>query len=268
MAKLKIEGKIEMVELASLHIDDSYQRGLKPHAKKIAAALDPDAVGTLLAARRADGLLYTIDGQQRAWALMKNGITKWRATVIRSAGQQHEAAVFRLVNGGASRKGLNAHELFRSCLTAGDPIAKAVLRSIEAAGLTLKQSKGGGKGWPTIACVGSLYTESLARGEEVVTRALKVLVRAWPGQDDCMRELLPISLIRLYGRAGDQIDDARMIDTLGRVPPRKIILDAMVGPDGRHSNAQHGICRIYNSRLGAKKQVKLNILEGTGAEAA
>lgn len=120
-----VEGKIEVVELSQLNIDNSYQRPLKKHHRKIANEFNPSAAGILHVGRRADNTLWLIDGQQRRAAMEKVGITKWKALVIHSSGQVYEATIFKMLNGRDTRAGLNPVELFRACVTAQDPIAEA-----------------------------------------------------------------------------------------------------------------------------------------------
>ncbi len=264
MARTSLEGKIENVDLDKLQVDASYQRGVKPHHRKIAADFNPAAAGILHVGRRHDGSLWLIDGQQRREAMLKANLKTWKAIVIQSDGPRYEAIIFKLLNGRDTRKGLNPVELFKACLVANDPVALAVVRAVEAAGLRLKTDRGGSRGWPELACCGGLYRECQRYGEESVARALKDMATAWPGMDDVMSLTLPISMCKLYGRLGSDIDSVRMARTLASVPPRKILLESATHIGNHLVECQQVLLRIYNR---GRRKNKLR-LHGSDEEAA
>jgi hypothetical protein len=252
-----LEGKIEVVELASLQVDESYQRPLKSYHKKISIDFNPAAAGVLHVGRRPDSSLWIIDGQQRREAMMLRGITKWKALVVHSSGTQYEAMIFRLLNNSDTRKALNPSEIFRAALVAQDPVAQAAMRAVESAGLRLKLHKGGSRGFPELPCVRVIYAHTRDKGEEVVYRALKLMVDTWPGQDDTMYFQIPDAMIKLIASQGDLVDDERFSEVLGKVPPRKILLDSKVGLGDKSAATLRTICTLYNKRLTQAKQLKV-----------
>lgn len=251
-------GRIETVDLEPLEVDPSYQRDLKAHHKRIAQSFEPEAAGVLVVGERSDGKRVVIDGQQRRAAMLKVGIGKWKAVLIKSSGPRHEATVFKLLNGRDTRRGLNAVEMFQACLVAEDPVALAVVRAAEGAGLRIKQSRGGSPKWPMLATIGTLYRLTSLYGEATVARALKDLATAWPSMDDAMGELVVVSWIMVYGRLGESLDSARMIEAFKTVPPRKLALDSSVSTEGRYSRCQQIIIDRYNRGLPQKRRLRLH----------
>ena len=262
-------GRLERVKLAEVGVDDSYQRGLKPHAKYIAQNLDRNAVGVLHVAQRGKQKFW-LDGQQRSWALLQNGIETWMCVVVESPGPQYEACVYRLLNDKRGRKSLNANELFKAAVAEKDPTALAVVRAAEAAGLRIKPTKGGSRGWPEISCVGLLHRSACqAGGEALVGRVLGLIARTWPGVHDALHETLVGGVWKLLAERGEVIEEERFVESLRATAPMSIILNSNVGIGGnsRYVACGEEILRLYNKKLrGGQKVPPLRVAPGTEVE--
>lgn len=259
-------GRLERVRLADVGVDESYQRGLKSHAKYIAKNLNRNAVGVMHVAQRGTKKLW-LDGQQRSWALQQNGIESWMCVVIESPGPQYEAHVYRLLNDKRGRRSLNANELFKSAVAEQDPTALAVVRAAESAGLRIKTSKGGSRGWPEIACVGLLHRNACqAGGEALVGRVLNLIAKTWPGVHDALHESLVGGVWRLLAERGEMIEEERFVQNLRATTPMSIILNSnpVSGGMSRYVACGEEILRLYNKKLrGGKKLPPLRVAPGT-----
>lgn len=253
-----LEGKIELVELGGLQVDSTYQRELRANYKRIVKEFKPQAAGVLTVARRHDGSLWIIDGLQRATAMKKLGVEKWRALVLRSSGPEYEAQVFQLLNSSKSRKQLDAYELFKAALIAKDPVAVELQDVVRGAGLELKRNRKGSAKWPYLQGVGSLYHRVGRYGGELVGRALALMEETWPGQDDCMRDPIPLAMIQLLASQENSLDQEYFSTTLGQIKPRKILLDAApasIGGQGRVLGAANSIVSLYNKKRRATEKL-------------
>lgn len=180
---LKAAGTMRVVSLADLKIDPAYQREERAHAEKIAREFDSAACDPLLVAERADGSLWDVDGQQRRRALMSLGITHWMAKVVKSSGTEFEARLFSIKGGATGTvKNLLQYEVFKAQLAHKDPVALAVQRAVEGAGFKLSLSNH--RGWPWIGAFKMLQRNVKTQGEENLLKALQMIAKAWPGQNN------------------------------------------------------------------------------------
>jgi hypothetical protein len=257
--------RIETVELASLQIDTSYQRGLKANARKIAQNLSPCAVGTLHVGERADGSRFVIDGQQRRWALMETGHTHWKAYVIRSDGPDHEAAIFALLNGG--RTGLTPQEIFRSRALSNDSAALAVLRALEANGLEPYYSSSGNTVWGKVRSLTPLYKLVITYGEDKVRLALDALIRSWPEDPDTMRSVVLVPFVHLYCVYASKIDHESLVQRL-----RRATLITLIQAARKTRNVMTAmeaqLAKVYNARRLAKNRIGTVVIEQAPVAAA
>jgi hypothetical protein len=203
-----------------LLIDDGYQRSLDTErgqalVRKIAIAWDWGLCQPLFVARRADGGLYVVDGQHRlAAAVLRGDIAQLPCVVTHFAGAAHEAAAFVTLN--QQRRPLNALELFKAALAAGDADAQAIQQCVEAAGLALaahtnNQAMKAGQ----VANIGGLQRCIATYGATVLETALKVLAGAYPNQ--VLRyagSIFPGIVAVVAGEIGNRTAPADLIDRL------------------------------------------------------
>lgn len=247
-----LEAKVETVELSLLNVDNSYQRGLKRHAKLIEANFMLAAAGTLHVGRRPKGDLWLIDGLQRKTAMVNLGIKKWKAIVVESSGPQYEAQIFKLLNG--NRVGVNSVDMFRTCLTAQDPVAVAAAKIVAELGMTFNFQRGGRVlKYGEIACLGMLYRQTARWGEDNIKRALNLVMNTWPGQDQAMSEMLVCGVIVLVGTYGETLNDARFVEKLN-VAPRQILLDIGAYLHAKQRGAVEVLCKYYNKGMRTERK--------------
>lgn len=128
--------ELKMLEIASIRVDNTYQRGLdEKRVRAIAKNFDPGAVKPLSVSRRADGGYYNYDGMHTMEVLALKGYTHAPAYVIDGT-REDEARWFVLMNGKGTRKASKA-EAYLAGLTAKDPAALGARAVLDRYGLTL-----------------------------------------------------------------------------------------------------------------------------------
>jgi hypothetical protein len=170
-----------------LLIDETYQRSLEVEAsqaliRRIAMYWDWGLCQPLFVARRADGGLYVVDGQHRlAAAVLRADIQQLPCVVSHFDSAEQEAAAFVALN--QQRRPLNAIDLFKAALAAGDMEASQIKLCLDEAGLQLsnhtnnQQMKAG-----HVANVGGLQRCYRIYGIQVLSASLQVLAAAYPKQ--------------------------------------------------------------------------------------
>lgn len=257
---LTADSALRVVELDVIQFDPSYQRGEVAGHKKIVAEFNEKALGIPLVGQRADGSLWGVDGRQRITALRKLGWKKVRAEVFLSDGPEHEALIFKLVNGGRTK--LSPAELFKARLVSHDPVAWDIKRAVEAAGFQLAFSRNNttATAWKYVMAFTTL--ERVYRmgkrnqpNAERITRVLNTVKAAWPDDPACANSDIIGGIGRFYLNRGDEmVDDDRLVQKLGTTTPVKLIYSAGLGVGGRHENVAEVVAKLYAKR-GAKKKV-------------
>lgn len=170
-----------------LLIDDVYQRSLDAEPsqaliRKIAVRWDWGLCQPLDVSRRSDGGLYVVDGQHRlAAAVLRGDIAQLPCVVAHFDSVDKEAAAFVALN--QQRRPLNALDLFKAALAAGDSEATQIKAALDQAGLRLasttnnQQMRAG-----QVANIGGLQRCFRTYGDQVLVTSLRVLGRAWQQQ--------------------------------------------------------------------------------------
>lgn len=241
---------LRVVAVADIGVDRSYQRGLVPKHRRIAAAFNPTALGIPLVAQRADGSLWVVDGQQRLGALKIQGVETVRAEVFASKGAKDEAEVFRLVN--SMRTKMSSKDEFFALLTAEYPPAVAVADRIAAHGFTIPKGnkrKKDDASLTQMTAVKTLLTVLCRQGVEAVDFILATIRDAWPHDLERTRSEVVYGLWYFWVRRKGQIDRQRLVARLRAVPAARIAYQARnsgVGNVG--GNAADAIERAYQKR--------------------
>jgi hypothetical protein len=179
----------EWVDPKTLYVEEAYQRAIGEAQTKLIrkiyagfswARFKPPVCVRLL---ESGNVLVCIDGQGTATAAASHpGVGKIPVMVVDAADLEARAGAF--VGHNRDRVGLTQQAIFRAELAHGDPIAGAVERACKAAGATIlgqavnlrdKHPVGS-----TIA-IGTMKAFVKRRGEDLLVRALKVLVAAGRG---------------------------------------------------------------------------------------
>ena len=223
--------ELRNIPIHDLHIDEEYQRALSSKSaqgliRTISLEWDWQMCQTLEVALRPDGRLYVVDGQTRLSGALR------RASLLESAGRSidvpclpclvtpvsskaDEAAAFTRLNG--SRRSLNAVDIHRAKIVAGDEEAIAVHEIIVSAGLTLAPHSNYTAWKPLMLyCIPGIATAYRRHGRTVTSNALVALAEAYP--NDVLRYAGQIlrALFAVYATEGslDRFDPDVFIDRL------------------------------------------------------
>jgi hypothetical protein len=248
-------GREETVELATLNIDKLYQRGERRGVKAIAANFNPMAAGVLYAARRHNGTLWVVDGQQRLAAMTILNITHWKVHVFNSTGPEQEAAVFTILNG--NRKHLTGLELFHARLAAGDETARGVMQAMEDYGYKIGCNDRSHSP-DNVSAIGTIYqVASRKDGVDIVRRAFCLIRRCWPGCHEATQSIFLRGLLTFLSLA-ENVKEELLVRRMTAVPVQKIMQDARSRTGCGLSKAiSRVIAEHYNKRLLGKSRITL-----------
>lgn len=255
---------LRVLEIASLNVDPSYQRGVNRDApKKIADNFDPVAFGIPLVGEREDGSLWIVDGQQRIESLkLRNEAfgsqkqKKWvRCEVFASSGPEHEAQVFKRVN--KDRTKLRPLQLFTAMLTAGDESCWAIKKMAEDRGFKIPKGESHGDksreaDANMLRCVnmmGRIYAKSGDDGEAALSFVLDVIKSVWDGDKLRTKGEILGGLWQFWKRKGGVVDTERLIPRLASSAPAKILHSASLGVSDATGNVADVIEKLYRKRL-------------------
>lgn len=171
-------------------VDHLYQRPEKKRlTEQIGSNFDPMLFGRPICFKRANGMLYCIDGQQR--------IAGAKAAVLRAVpvvsfelvGVQREAEIFVAVN--QARISLNGLEKHRGKLIAKDPAALEIERAVTKAGFSVTVNHESPR---AISSIGALGYAHDRLGEEGLVQLLIVAREAW-GDDKKLTQTMIIKVL-------------------------------------------------------------------------
>lgn len=183
---LGLRPSLENHRIGDLNVDPTYQRSIEAGTsqtliRRIAMFWDWALFQPLAVSRRADGTLWVVDGQHRlAGARLRNDIYDLPCVVTAYDSMADEAASFVAMN--QQRRPLNALDLFRAALAAGDDEATEVQALIVAAGLTLATHTNHTAWKPCmVSNIGGIRGAFRQHGKAAALAGLQALATAWPG---------------------------------------------------------------------------------------
>lgn len=141
---------------------DSYQRGLTHKVDTICRNLDFMAFGCLTVARRSDGSLWVVDGNNRLHAAMRRSdISVVPCIVFDVISVEREAQGF--IGANQQRKPVTAMEKFRALRTAGSDDHGTVIRLLEEVGMYVSADKDDPR---AVRCVSQVLSVVQKYGED------------------------------------------------------------------------------------------------------
>jgi hypothetical protein len=239
-----------------LSVAKPYQRTVIAHqVNRMARRFDDDAFGSLLVGRRADSTMWVVDGLQRLSAAKKIGRAKVPCRIFESRGQQHEAAVFRLVN--AERSKCSPLVIFHAAMAEGDEGAAAITACVESFDLKIAAADGRGGVWPCVKCIRSVEKCFARGGVEHLRDTLDVLCNCWGGDDDALRGDI-LDGMSLFLHKCDGADKNRLVKQLRTKRVADVLQFAtgvrkLISSSTRPMAIAHGLLKFYNAGLREKK---------------
>lgn len=168
-------GTHEMADPFAIVVDHLYQRPEKKHLiDHIGAHFDPMLFGRPICFKRANGILYCIDGQQRLSGAKVAMLRSVPVVSFELVGVQREAEIFVAVN--QARISLSGIEKHRGKLIAKDPAALEIERAVTTAGFSVAVNHDSPRAISSISALGYAHDRL---GEEGLVQLLTVAREAW-----------------------------------------------------------------------------------------
>ena len=162
--------------LETLRTGAGHQRALDMNrARRLANKFDPRAVGRLIVSQRADGVLWLLDGQHRAYAMSMHGIELALCSVFQGLTLQDEAQLWVEYNAHHMPRPL---ALYHGALLAQDPMTTQIDQVVRAWGYYVPKRDSGTR-VRAIAAVGALRYAYLRGGTSLLSLTLQVISKAW-----------------------------------------------------------------------------------------
>lgn len=174
--------EIQIVRLDTLRMDYSYQRDPKlsmTKVRRMIADWSPLAANTLIVNIRANGVPYCVDGGHRVIAMELLDIAQWACWVFHDLTVKEEADIWNKVNG--NRTTPRPFQLYRSLLTAQNPLALQVQQVLDQVGIRVVKSSDSPN---TLAAISSVMQIADRLGPNHLTATLNFLRLSWPNDPE------------------------------------------------------------------------------------
>jgi Family of unknown function (DUF6551) len=221
-------GTYELVDPRTIVIDHRYQRPMKTSlVSMIAQEPSWEAFGVPTCFRRANGMLYCADGQQRLAGVLASAKPPKLVPIVwfDIADLAEEAEVFVRIN--EWRKSLQPLEKHRGKIVAGDEAALAIERAVTKVGFTIDTSAGQGvanaRTIQAVAGVGKIYNRI---GEEGLVQTLSVIKDAWPDDPTAVSTHILRGVADLIEEQGENYNRARLTTALRKTQPHLVLRKA------------------------------------------
>lgn len=217
-------GTFELVNPAEIVVDHRYQRDEKQDLiQKIAAGPNWAAFGVVTCFRRANGVLYAVDGQQRLKGVLSSETPPKRIPVIAYAVStiEEEARIFGVIN--EYRKSLAPVERHTARVVAKDPSALAITRAVEKAGYSIGVYADNSR---TIGSVLSLNRIYDTLGEEGIVQTLVAIREAWPDDKSALSAGIMKGVAEIIGESNGNYNRAKTVTAMSRTTPAKVLRKA------------------------------------------
>ena len=250
----------EEIEIAALleylRVQPGQQRPLDSgKARKIAQDFEPRSVGRLIVNRRADGVVWLIDGQHRAHAMRQKGITLALCSVFDGLSLQEEARLWVKYNGHHMPRGL---ALYHGALMAGEQESTEIDRIVQAHGYYVPRSSGA-TGAAAIAAVGALqyiYRRGSSAGLSLV---LQIVREVWPGDPHAVDGKVLQGLFVFANAYRDEFTLKRLTTRLSHTPLAVIYRQAAAQTSAWGGRGQNNfaiaIVQAYNRGLALEQRL-------------
>ncbi len=252
--------RIQEIPARQLMVDHNVQRPLDTaRAERIAADFDPNALGTFVVSRRADGTYHLIDGQHRHAVVILMGHEDWnlRCEVHQGLTLAEEARMFRLLN---NSKPVNVIEKFLVRYIEGDPVSVEITDILADRGWTVSTSKVDSN-FCAVAAIEKYYRRANLKkeglGAELVTWMIDVITKSWGFAADGVRGEIITGLSLLWLRHADILDSKKLVDELTVFPAgaRGLVGRARSLRDFRRGSIGDAMAELLVNMLNSKRRI-------------
>lgn len=245
---------LENHRICDLQVDPAYQRSAETSSsltliRRIAMHWDWGLFQPLTVARRADGSLWIVDGQHRAAAAkLRCDMYDLPCVVTSYDSAGDEAAAFVSLN--SNRRPLNAVEVWKAALAAGDEEAVAVHSLIVDAGLSVAPHQNYIAWKPgMLYCVPGIRSSYRKHGRTATSSALVAIAEAFPGQVLRFAGLLLEGLCPFYVEAMSDsgFDPDLFLDVLAGARQAEWVQDARAWALEKETSRRHAMLEVFRS---------------------
>lgn len=232
LARVEEDTLRDDIPLNSIFLDVSYGRVPNSrHVQSIAADWDDEKVGVIYLSLRDDGRFACLDGWHRVEAARIAKVPSIPARVYIDLTVAEEATLYTAFN--RDRRKLQAIEIYRSRLAAGEPRARAIQTVLSSLGLSLNTNPNDGH-VQAVQAVEAIYAMG---AETLLSDVLSILLQAWG------RSYKSFNGRALYGTAHFLIrfpdaDRSRTISVLQGTTPRGMVTKALTYSEVYHHDSR------------------------------
>jgi hypothetical protein len=245
---------LQVIPLDRLHVDERYQRPIKPKKlQKMAAMWDPNLCGVLDVAADGDGNYAVWDGQHRLAVLRVLEKTEWVCSVSDKTPAE-QADAFIAINGAGVVR-VTALERHQAALFAGHQDAIEIEKAATEAGYEIGTAARG-----RISAVGALNKAHRSYGHLALTDALTAIHVAFGDDPNATRGEIIGGVTKFVGLHADSLDlpdmNEQVAARLRAVGPRTLVNEAKsafgsFGGSGGHDVYRY-FCEVWNRKRRSK----------------
>ena len=208
--------QVQWIELASLRIDDNYQRPIaqrgKMQVRRIAERFRWSRFAPIIVAPIEGGLFAVIDGQHRCHAAMLRGIKSVPCMVV-TVDTAEQAEAFTEIN--TRQLAVRPAVLHKARVAARDAVALQVQALCEQSGVIIADNKAASemKRGETLAVV-AIYKLLDMYGEATLSRALEAIVKTGEGNVGMVRAGIVTAYCALFDTTAALRDHPALFDVL------------------------------------------------------
>lgn len=252
----------ELVPIAEV-LDDVLNRRIPGHqrkisvakARKIAREFNVLAFGALHVSKRANGKLWFVDGQHRAYAARMKGLDYVPAFVYTGLTLEGEAELWEKLN---TQNRPMAWDGFAARAIYGEDEAADIRRAVYACGFNIPETLGGGNN-RSISAVAALTTIYRGGGSGMLRDVLYIIGTVWPNSRAAITADILTGLYLLLHTFGEEVNTKRLIEKLSTVSPQYIGQEAskyaMTSQRGRRAAITYAMAGLYNKRSREKLDI-------------
>lgn len=139
MSAIPVHGKLfAIIPLEELHIDNSYQRPIQNHIKKLTREWEDIKCDPLKVNYREDGYFYVWDGQHRKEAAHSRGLEYLLCDVTIGLTVEEEARLFGCQANGIKKP--NPYDIFKAHVCEGEEIDTAIKKACDKYDIEVRKS--------------------------------------------------------------------------------------------------------------------------------
>jgi hypothetical protein len=217
---LKLSSIVRWVPVVELKIDSEAQRKLSMHwVKDRVTEFDPDKMGLIVVNKRSDGSTYVVDGQHRVQLVLALG---WddqqvQCECFEGLTRQEEAQLFLDRN---YRRAVRPYDKFRIRLTAKEPIACDIHKTLERSGLKVSDNGDGVGSVSAVVALERIHNGakiSQSNGPKALQDALRIIIESWGKESTNFAGVVVegIGLVKL--RYGPKASNAALVKKLATI---------------------------------------------------